>query len=209
MSATTTSPRGFTVILSVIGAFVGFAIVTALLQTGVGGKPADPTSAERLQKKETVASEQAALVEKYGLTANADTLFSKVSDQIKARKVSTSSAVVPGTPTALKQAAATAPAAPATPAPAATKPATPAPAVPTPPAEKPATPPPAPNVPAPATPAVPAPNTTTPVTPPPAAPVPPPAATPPTTPPPVPAPAAPPAPTTPPSVNPAPPAAQN
>ena len=124
MSATTPSSRGLSVVLSVLGTFIGFAVVTVLLQKGVGGKPSDPGSAERLLKKQTVAAEQAALVEKYGLNASGD-LFTKASDQIKARKVSTSTAVVPGSPTALKQAAAAPAPAPTSPAPVPTTPAPP------------------------------------------------------------------------------------
>ena len=131
MSANNTSSSGFTAALGVFGALIGFAVVTALFQ--IGSKPEDHTSAERLKNKQTVADEQTALLAKYAMetSAKAEAVFAKATDQLKTRKVAASSMAVPGSPTALKQAAATAPApapaAAAKPAPAANAPAAPAP----------------------------------------------------------------------------------
>ena len=115
MSANNTSSSRLSVALGVFGALAGFAVVTVLFQWSAGGKPIDPSVAERLKKKETVAGEQAALIEKYGMesSAKADAVFGKVGDQLKARKVAASSVVVPGSPTAIKQAPVAAPAPPA------------------------------------------------------------------------------------------------
>ena len=153
-SATTNKPPGaLSVFLGTLAAFASFAVITAVLQATAGGRPADPTSAERLQKKEDVAKEQHALLEKYGLDSNPAPVFAKSLEQLKNRKVAPTTQVVPGSPTALKAAAAPAPAAPAT-APAAPAPAPAAAPAPAPgPAATPAPAPAAPATPAPAAPA--------------------------------------------------------
>lgn len=119
MSASTKSSSALSVFLGTLAAFATFAVLTALLQGLAGGTPDDPTVAERLQKKEDVAKEQAALLDKYGLAGDSGAVFAKSAEQIKARKVGVTTQVVPGSPTALKAAAAAAPppaAAPAAPA---------------------------------------------------------------------------------------------
>jgi hypothetical protein len=109
--------RPWSIFVGVLAAFASFAVVAAILQAVAGGKPADPTVAERLKKKADVAAEQNALIEKYGLKSNADAVFTNAVTQIKLRKVETTTTVVPGSPTAIKQAAAAPAPAPATPAP--------------------------------------------------------------------------------------------
>ncbi len=121
MSSTTTtsSSNAVSVLLGTLAAFVTFTILAALIQGFAGGKPADPQSPVRLQKKADVATEQAALLEKYGLTTNAAPIFAKAAEQIKTPKMTTTTVVVPGSATALKAAATPPPAAPpAAPAPA-------------------------------------------------------------------------------------------
>lgn len=126
-SPTASSPsRVLSVFVGTLAAFASFAVLTSLLQGIAGGKPADPLSKDRIDKRNAVVAEQKALLEKYGLAGNADALFEKSAAQILTRKEAASTVVVPGTPTALKQAA---PAAPATPAAAPASPA-PAPAAP-------------------------------------------------------------------------------
>ena len=117
--------RGPAVFVGILAAFASFAVIAALLQAIAGGKPADPTSAKRLENKAAVAKEQNDLLVKYGLAgAGADAVIAKAADQVKARKQGPSTIVVPNSPTAQKQqpaAPAAAPAAPAAPAPAPAK----------------------------------------------------------------------------------------
>jgi len=148
------------VILGVFAAFASFAVIAAILQAWAGGRPADPLSALRLKNKAEIAEAQSALLKKSGLADNPDAVIAKAVAQIGMRKLETSKVVVPGSPTAIKQAA-PAPAPPAVPAkpasapaptpvpPAAPPAASPAPSAPlTPaPAPVPAVPPPAPPVP--------------------------------------------------------------
>ncbi|CAN5664085.1 hypothetical protein BH11VER1_BH11VER1_16820 [soil metagenome] len=139
MSQSTTQPQSsaLSIFVGTLAAFAFFAVITALFQNYYGGKAVDPGSAIRLENKANIAKEQDALIEKYGLKGDSTAVFEKAQAGIKSRKVSTTTQVVPGSPTALKQAAAVpAPAA----APAATTPApVPAPAATTAPAS--ATPP--------------------------------------------------------------------
>lgn len=162
-SPTSSKPSSaLTVLLGTLAAFASFAVIAALLQATAGGKADDPLVAERLQKKEDVAKEQTALLEKYGLAGDSSAVIAKSLEQIKVRKVGVTTQVVPGSPTALKAAAAApapdaaapAPATPATaPVPAASTPAAPAPSTPAAPAPAaPVTPPPVPAPAAPATP---------------------------------------------------------
>lgn len=115
--------------MGTLAAFAFFAVVTALVQNIYGGKAVDPGSAVRLENKANVAKEQDALIEKYGLKGDSTAVFEKAQAVIKTRQVKTTTQVVPGTPTALKQAAPAPAPAPAAPAPATTPvPAAPAPA---------------------------------------------------------------------------------
>ncbi len=118
MSPSTSTPtsRPLLIFVGVLAAFASFALVAAILQNIAGGKSADPYADERLKKKQDVAAEQAALLQKYGLASNADAVIANAVTQITGRKVEASTTVVAGSPTALKQAAA-APAAPVAPAP--------------------------------------------------------------------------------------------
>jgi hypothetical protein len=121
MSSTTSSSptRVLSVFVGTLAAFASFALLTSLIQGFAGGKPGDPLSKDRIAKRTAAVAEQKALIEKYGLSTNADAIFEKSASQLQTRKEAASTVVVPGTPTALKQAAPAAPAAaPASPAPA-------------------------------------------------------------------------------------------
>ncbi|MFZ4596275.1 MAG: hypothetical protein ACOYOF_18600 [Verrucomicrobiaceae bacterium] len=104
------------VLFGTLAAFASFAVIAALLQVTAGGKPLDVTSADRLKKKDEVAKEQAALLEKYGLLGDPSAVFAKAEAHLKSRKVTTTTQVVPGSATALKQAAPVVPSAPLAPA---------------------------------------------------------------------------------------------
>ncbi len=118
-SSPTSNSRPLSIFVGVLAAFASFALIAAIMQFLAGGKPADPSSAERIKKKDDVAAEQGALIEKYGLKSNPDTVIASAVTQIKSRKVEVTTTCVPGSPTAIKQAAP----APATPAPVAPNPA--------------------------------------------------------------------------------------
>lgn len=149
-----TPSRSLSIFLGTLAAFASFAVVIAIAEAGFGGAADDANHQERVQMKLDLNKEQDALLEKYGLKKDPDSVIAKVVDSIKGRKVSTTTQVVPGSPTALKgQAPAVTPeaapkpeAAAPTPAPEASKPAEPAapapapaaPAEPTPPAAAPA-----------------------------------------------------------------------
>lgn len=135
--------------LGMVAAFASFALVAAILQVLAGGRPSDPLSELRLKNKAEIAAAQSALLKKSGLADQPDAVIAKAVTQIAMRKLETSKVVVPGSPTAIKQAApAPAPAAPAKPAPAAapvpTPAAPPSPPAASPPASAPLTPAPAP-----------------------------------------------------------------
>lgn len=119
MSSTTASnpSRALSAVAGTLTAFASFAVIASLIQGIWGGKPADATSKDRIEKRSAAVADQKALLDKYGLTEHSAEVFEKAATQIKARKESATTFVVPGTPTALKQAAtAPAPAAPAAPA---------------------------------------------------------------------------------------------
>lgn len=128
-SKTQSQSSALSIFVGILAAFAFFAVITALVQHYTGGKATDPGVAVRLQNKMDVAKEQDALIEKYGLKGNSTGVFEKTQGLIMNRKVTVTTQVVPGTPTALKQAAAPAPAT-TSPAPAATTTPTPAPAIP-------------------------------------------------------------------------------
>lgn len=179
-----------TTFLWVLGAFAGFAVLFSILQAVGGSQSAqDPRAEERAAFTAEILKAQADNLAKIGFNdaAKRKAAFEKTLTALAAKKPAVSSQVVPGSPTQLKQQAATAasqaPAAAPAPAPAAPA-ATPAPAAPTPapaPTPVPSTPAPtpAPSTPAPAAPA-PAPATSnpapSPAVPAPAAPAPAPAA---------------------------------
>ncbi len=119
----------------VLGCFAGFAVLFYLIQSLFGGAmETDPRAGERLAASQEVAKEQTALLEKMGLNdaAKRKAVFAKTAAELKNKKPAKSAALVPGSPTQLKQMAAEAAAAPpaAEQAPAAAKPdaAAPAPA---------------------------------------------------------------------------------
>ena len=129
----------------VLGAFAGFAVLFFVIQTVSDSKQGfDPREQERRDNTAEILKAQAESIAKLGLNdaAKKKVVFEKTLAALTAKKPGVSTQVVPGSPTQLKQAAASAPA----PAPAAA-PAAPAPA----PAPPPAAPAPAPAPAAPAT----------------------------------------------------------
>lgn len=164
----------------VLGAFAGFAVLFIALQAFSDSKQGfDPRAKERSDNTAEIQAAQTKSIAALGLNdaAKKQAIFEKTVAALAAKKSGVSTQVVPGSPTQLKQAAASAAPAPApaaaSGAPAATTPAPAAPAVPatTPPppvpAPAPPVPAPAPPVPAPAPPvpssAVPAPPVPAPV----------------------------------------------
>ena len=118
-SPANTSKTGAT-FLWVLGAFASFAVLFLIIQN-VGAKKVeiDPRAPERLAITAEINKAQTELVSKMGLNdaAKKDAIFAKTLELIQSRKQGVSTQVVPGSPTQLKQAAATAPApAPAAPA---------------------------------------------------------------------------------------------
>lgn len=124
MSPKVQSSNTGTTFLWVLGAFASFAVLFLVIQT-VGAKQGavDPRAPERTANTAEITKAQAEVISKMGLNdaAKKEAIFAKSLEWLNARKPTTSSQVVPGSPTQLKQAAAAAPApaaAPATPAPA-------------------------------------------------------------------------------------------
>jgi hypothetical protein len=100
----------------ILAAFAAFGVLTTLLQSRFGNVISDPAAAGRLATKEEVLAAQTTMVAKMNLVqGKSSEALSKAVDTIKAMKPKTSTMLVPGSPTQLKQAAA-APAAPAKPA---------------------------------------------------------------------------------------------
>ena len=131
MSQTEQPKKAGATFLWVLGAFAGFAVLFSLIQAGFGTQAEDPRAGERLAAREEIVAAQEANLTALGFkdAAKKNETVSKTLATLKAKAPVASSAVVPGSPTQLKQqAAAAAAAAPAaTPAPAAPAPA-PAPA---------------------------------------------------------------------------------
>jgi translation initiation factor IF-2 len=160
MSSTATQPpsRALTTTLGVLAAIASFAVLAVLFQWAGGGAPEDTRHEQALQKKADLQKEQQALLVKTGIAGNTEAVFAKALESIKTRQQGASKIVVPGSKTALEQAAAAAPApAPAAAAPAADKKAPEAPAAAPAPAPTPVTPAPVPAA-APAPPPAPAPT---------------------------------------------------
>lgn len=123
MSESTTSNRAPGIVW-LLGAFAGFAVLAAVLQSLFSGERPDPRSSDRLANWEEISKAQQANVQKMGLEpGKSKAALAKGVAAVSALAPTKSSMVVPGSPTQLKQAAASA--APAAPAPA---PAAPAPA---------------------------------------------------------------------------------
>ncbi len=100
----------------VLGCFAGFAVLFYLIQSLFGGiAEQDLRADERLTASREVAKEQDDLLAKMGLKEEAKRaeLFAKIATSLKAKKPAKSAALVPGSPTQLKQMAAEAAAAPA------------------------------------------------------------------------------------------------
>ncbi len=147
----------------VLGAFAGFAVLFIALQAFSDSKQGfDPRAQERSDNTAEILAAQTKSIAALGFNdaEKKQAVFEKTVTELAAKKSGVSTQVVPGSPTQLKQAAASAapapaaaPAAPgAPPVPAAV---TPAPAAPTPPPPPAPAPPAPPPVPAPATPAPP------------------------------------------------------
>lgn len=127
MSAAATSPNTGSPFLWALGAFASFAVLLALFLNLAKPGEVDPRAPERLANTAEIFKAQAELIAKMGLddAAKKVQIFDKTLELLKSRKPAASTQVVPGSPTQLKQAAASVPA-PA--APAATAPAAPTPA---------------------------------------------------------------------------------
>lgn len=134
--------------LWVLGAFAGFAVLFLLIQSMTSSKLGiDPRAEERSANTAEIVKAQNENLAKIGFndSARKQAVFEKALATVGSKKPAASAQVVPGSPTQLKQAAASAAPAPAA-APAA--PGAPAPAAPAPvpaPAPAPAAPAPAPN----------------------------------------------------------------
>ena len=117
MSSPQQTSSSLSLFLGVFGALASFGVVTWVIQEFSRENPSAELDTARQEKKMEIAKAQDELMAKYGLSGNADAVFLKASEQIKARKLGATPVIVPGTPTALKQAAAApAPAKPGTPA---------------------------------------------------------------------------------------------
>jgi hypothetical protein len=115
-SSTTQRAPGFVWIL---GALAFFAVVSMLAQYFFGqDRVTDPRAADRLSNLSEIKAAQAANVKKMGLeVGSSQERLAKSLEALKTLKPSTSTMLVPGSPTQLKQSAA--PAAAPAPAPAA------------------------------------------------------------------------------------------
>lgn len=126
MSSTANTSKSGASALYLLGAFASFAVLFLVIQK-LGAKQAeiDPRAPERTANTLEITKAQNALIAKLGLddATKKDVIFTKTLELIQSRKPAASTQVVPGSPTQLKQAAASAPAAPTPPA---TAPATPA-----------------------------------------------------------------------------------
>ena len=113
----------------VLGAFAGFAVLFVLIQALTDSKQGfDPREQERRDNTAEILKAQSESIAKLGLNdpAKKKAVFEKTLAALAAKKPGVSTQVVPGSPTQLKQAAASAPApAPAAPAPAPAAPASP------------------------------------------------------------------------------------
>jgi hypothetical protein len=126
MSSTANTSKSGASALYLLGAFASFAVLFLVIQK-LGAKQAeiDPRAPERTANTLEITKAQNSLIAKLGLNdaTKKDVIFTKTLELIQSRKPAASTQVVPGSPTQLKQAAASAPAAPTPPA---TAPATPA-----------------------------------------------------------------------------------
>lgn len=104
----------------VLAAFASFAVLFLIIQT-LAAKPGaeDPRAPERIANTAEIVKAQSELISKMGLNdaAKKSAIFDKTLSVLNSRKPSTSTQVVPGSPTQLKQSAATTPAPAAAPTP--------------------------------------------------------------------------------------------
>ncbi len=107
MSSSESSSQTGPTLLWVIGCFAGFAALFYLIQALFGGAAADadPRAGERLAARQEVAKEQAEMIGKMGLDDQAKraAVFAKTAAGLKTKKAAKSEALVPGSPTQLKQ----------------------------------------------------------------------------------------------------------
>lgn len=90
----------------VLGCFAGFAVLFYLIQALFGrALETDPRASERLAASREVAKEQQDLLTKMGLNdaAKRGAIFAKAAAELKGKKPTKSAALVPGSPTQLKQ----------------------------------------------------------------------------------------------------------
>jgi hypothetical protein len=120
------SPQRAPGIVWLLGALAGFAVVAMLLNGVLAGTRTDPRLAVRTSNRADIEKINNENLVKLGLVkGKSEDALGKGLAAVKAMSPTTSTVVVPGSPTQLKQAA-------AAPAPAATKPAEAAPAAPVP-----------------------------------------------------------------------------
>lgn len=103
----------------VLAAFASFAVLFLVLQSlGAKQGAVDPRAPERTANTAEIVKAQSELIAKMGLNdaAKKQAIFDKALGMLASRKATTSTQVVPGSPTQLKQAAAAASPAPAAPA---------------------------------------------------------------------------------------------
>jgi hypothetical protein len=107
MSAAPASKSGAP-FLWVLGAFTSFAILLAVLLNLAEPAPLDPREPERLANKEEITKAQKEILSNLGLSDpnSKSAIFDKTLTFLATRKPAASTQVVPGSPTQLKQAAA-------------------------------------------------------------------------------------------------------
>ena len=111
MSSDSTSPQRAPGFLWILGAFACFALLAFVFQGLFGQSHTDPREAERLGNLSEIKAAQAANVQKLGLeVGKSSERLTKALEALKAQKPTTSTMLVPGSPTQLKQSAAAAPA---------------------------------------------------------------------------------------------------
>ena len=112
MATPDTSSKSGASFFWVVGAFFGFAVLLYALQW-IAGNPesADPRMNDRLTIKSDILKAQNEIVEKTGLNdeSKREALFAASAKALSAQKAKKSDVVVPGSPTQIKQAAASAP----------------------------------------------------------------------------------------------------
>ncbi len=124
MSQPEPSKKAGATLVWVLGAFAGFAVLFTAIQAVNDSKQGfDPRAEERLSNTAEILKGQNENLAKLGLSdaAKKKALFEKTLSTLGSKKPGVSTQVVPGSPTQLKQAAASAAPAPAPAAPASPK----------------------------------------------------------------------------------------